>query len=228
MACGSCHRADGSGGPENAKLAGLPASYIVQQMADFKSGARKTAMPERLPQKLMLTVAKASNDPEIEAAARYFSSMKPRPAVRVVEAENVPKTRVFGWHLALATEPGTEPIAGRILEVPENLQDFANRDGRAQFLAYVPPGSIGTGQALATSGGGKTVGCPICHGPDLKGLGPIPGIAGRSPSYIVRQLYDFKTGARSGLSSALMRPVVEKIDLNDMIVLAAYAASLPP
>jgi len=42
LACGSCHRADGSGGPENARVAGLPAPYIVQQMADFKSGARKT------------------------------------------------------------------------------------------------------------------------------------------------------------------------------------------
>ena len=30
LACGSCHRADGSGGPENAKLAGLPAAYIAQ------------------------------------------------------------------------------------------------------------------------------------------------------------------------------------------------------
>ena len=42
MACGVCHRADGPGGPENASLAGLPAQYITQQMADFKSGARTT------------------------------------------------------------------------------------------------------------------------------------------------------------------------------------------
>ena len=35
-ACGACHRAEGTGGPENARLAGLPVSYIVQQIADFK------------------------------------------------------------------------------------------------------------------------------------------------------------------------------------------------
>src|SRR5271156_3072451 len=35
-ACGSCHRASGTGGPENASLAGLPAAYITQQMADFR------------------------------------------------------------------------------------------------------------------------------------------------------------------------------------------------
>lgn len=39
LACGFCHRADGSGGPENSSLAGLPAAYIVQQMADFKTSA---------------------------------------------------------------------------------------------------------------------------------------------------------------------------------------------
>src|SRR6201992_251093 len=34
LACGHCHRADGVGGPENAGLAGLPAAYIAQQVAD--------------------------------------------------------------------------------------------------------------------------------------------------------------------------------------------------
>src|SRR5882672_5007125 len=47
FACGFCHRADGPGGPENSALAGLPAAYIVQQMNDYKSGARRTAVPKR-------------------------------------------------------------------------------------------------------------------------------------------------------------------------------------
>ncbi|MDQ3831640.1 MAG: c-type cytochrome [Candidatus Tectomicrobia bacterium] len=228
LACGSCHRADGSGGPENAKLAGLPAVYIAQQMADFKSGARTTSVPERAPPQLMIATAKAINEQEIEAAAAYFSALQPRSAIRVVEAESVPKTRVTGWHLAVAADHETEPLGRRIVEVPENLEYFALRDGRARFVAYVPPGSVQRGQALVASGNGKTVACGICHGPDLKGLGPIPGIAGRSPSYVVRQLYDFKTGARAGLWSALMKPVVEKLSVDDMIALAAYAASLSP
>src|SRR5215218_7049586 len=49
FACGYCHRADGPGGPENADLAGLPKAYILQQMVDYKSGARSTAVPERSP-----------------------------------------------------------------------------------------------------------------------------------------------------------------------------------
>ena len=94
---------------------------------------------------------------------------------------------------------GEEPLGRRIVEVPENLQQFVSRDARARFVAYVPLGSIKQGESLAGTGGdGRTVACGSCHGADLKGLGTIPGIAGRSPSYVVRQLYDFKHGARSG------------------------------
>jgi len=56
----------------------------------------------------------------------------------------------------------------------------------------------------------------------------LSGIAGRSPSYIVRQLYDFKLGARAGIGSALMKPTVERLTMEDMVSLAAYVASLTP
>src|SRR5258708_30975309 len=63
---GFCHRADGPGGPENSNIAGLPAAYIVQQMADYKSGARKTSVPGRNVDN-MSSLAKAASDAEIEA-----------------------------------------------------------------------------------------------------------------------------------------------------------------
>ena len=229
LACGFCHRAEGTGGPENTSLAGLPAVYILQQMADFKSGARKTSVPQRGPPKAMIALAKATSAQESEAAAAYFSTLKLKPIIQIIETNTVPKTRIYGWHLADLKTGKTEPISERIIEVPENLEQFVSRDSRSRFIAYVPNGSLQEGKALASTGGqGRTVQCAICHGPDLKGLGPIPGIAGRSPSYIVRQLYDFKHGARAGIGSALMKPTVEKLVLEDMIALAAYAASLPP
>ena len=229
-ACGFCHRADGPGGPENANLTGLPAAYIVQQMADFRSGARKSLVSDRPPAILKATIAKGITDAEVEAAATYFSSVKARSNVSVVEADEVPKTYVtMASYLAVLKGGEKEPIAGRIIEVPENTEQFGNRDTRARFIAHVPPGSIKKGQSLATTGGGgRTVQCSTCHGPDLKGLGPVPGLAGRSPTYIVRQLYDFKHGARAGIDSALMKESVEKLTLEDMIALAAYAASLAP
>jgi cytochrome c553 len=229
MACGYCHRAEGTGGPENASLAGLPAAYIIQQMADFKSGARTTSVPDRAPPKNMILLSKAAAAPEIEEAAAYFSSLKLKPNIRVVETDEAPKTHVHGWHLADLQTGEKEPIGQRVIEVPENLEQFVSRDSRSRFIAYVPPGSIQRGKTLAGTGdAGRTVQCAICHGPDLRGLGPIPGIAGRSPSYLIRQLYDFQHGKRAGLASALMKPTVEKLTLEDMVALAAYAASLPP
>ena len=227
LACGCCHRADGSGGPENARLAGLPAAYIAQQMADFKSGARKSSVPGRNPE-LMVGTARAISNEEIEAAADYFSALTPRSVIKIVESANVPKTRVVDWHLAADLTAGTEPLGQRVIEVPENLEQFERRDGRARWVAYVPLRSVQRGHKLVTSGGGKTVPCGTCHGFDLKGLGPIPGIAGRSPSYLIRQLYDFRAGVRAGAGSALMKPVVEKLSMDDMISLAAYAATLNP
>ena len=227
FACGFCHRADGPGGPENANLMGQPAKYIARQMADYKSGARKTAVPGRNVE-LMISLAKAATDAEIQAAAAYFSAVTPRAVIRVVESESVPRTYVTGWHLARIDKGELEAIGPRIIEVPEVLEQFENRDTHARFIAYVPPGSVKKGETLAATGGGKTVACAGCHGRALSGTGDVPGIAGRSLTYLFRQLYEFKHGGRAGVQSALMKPTVENLALEDMIALAAYAGSLPP
>ena len=228
-ACGSCHRTEGTGGPENASLAGLPAAYIAQQMADYKSGARKFAGPPRSPVLLMTTIAKAASDADIQAAAAYFSSLKPKSVIKVVETDTVPKTQIARVFYALTKDGGTEPIGERIVEIPADMEQFEHRDSRSQFIAYVPKGSIAKGEALAKTGGaGITTPCAICHGPDLKGVASIPGIAGRSPSYLIRQIYDFQQHARAGSAGALMAPVVEKLSHDDMISLAAYVSSLQP
>jgi len=64
---------------------------------------------------------------------------------------------------------GNEPLGRRIVEMPNDVEQFELRDTRSQFTAYVPPGSIAKGEVLAKTGGsGTTVPCGICHGPDLK------------------------------------------------------------
>jgi cytochrome c553 len=177
----------------------------------------------------MIALSKFVTTAEAEAAAAYFSSLKPKKLIQVVETNMVPETKIFGWHLTDLKNGKQEPIGSRIIEMPDDLEQFVSRDTRTRFTAYVPPGSIEKGRLMATTGGnGKTVQCAICHGPELKGLGPIPGIAGRSPSYLIRQLFDIKHGARAGVSSALMKPTVEHLLIEDMIALAAYAASLNP
>jgi cytochrome c553 len=228
-ACGSCHRVEGTGGPENASLAGLPAAYITQQMADYKSGARKFSGPPRSPVTLMTAIAKAATEEEAKAAAAYFSSLKPKSNIKVIETDTVPATQIARVFYMIAKTGDPEPIGERIIEVPVDVAQFEHRDPRSQFVAYVPKGSIAKGEALAKTGGaGITLPCATCHGLDLKGMDSVPGIAGRSPSYLVRQIYDFQQHQREGSAGALMAPVVEKLSHDDMIALAAYVSSLTP
>ncbi len=228
FACGYCHLPNGLGRPENASLAGLPVGYIIKQMADFKNGARHSSEPKDKPVANMVNVGTRATAQEIEGAARYFSQLRPKPWIRVVETDTVPKTRVAGWMLVPATPAATEPIGHRIVETPEDWERTELRDDTSGFIAYVPVGSIKKGEALARSGGDGKTPCGTCHGPGLRGKENVPSIAGRSPSYIVRQLFDIRSGARSGRLSLQMRAQVARLTLDDMIALAAYAASLRP
>ncbi|MFZ0735037.1 MAG: hypothetical protein WAM79_22160 [Candidatus Sulfotelmatobacter sp.] len=228
-ACAYCHLPNGEGRPENATLAGLPASYIVRQIADFRSGARKTSEPRHLPEVAMVSIAGKAADQEIQSAAEYFSQIRPKPWIRVVETATVPKTHVAGWMLVPTLPPATEAIGQRIIEIPENLGLTELRDDDSGFIAYVPEGSLQKGKSLVITGDkGKTVACAKCHGPGLRGSGNVPPIAGRSPSYIVRQLYDIRSGARSGVLSQQMRRQVRNLELDDMIAIAAFVSSRQP
>ena len=225
-ACGFCHLVNGQGRPENASLAGLPAAYIVQQMADFKNGDRKSAEPRMGPPNAMIQDAKAATAAEIAEAAGYFSSCPYKKWIRVVESTEVPRTRISGsMHVPIE---GTETLGQRIIELPENLERTELRDASSGFVAYVPVGSIAKGEALVKTGGGKTVACGTCHGNDLRGLGPIPPLAGRSPSYTVRQLFDMQQGVRKGPWSPLMKAAVQRLTVDDMIAIAAYTSSREP
>ena len=237
--CAQCHLPNGKGRPENAPPGGLARSYILRQLEDFRSGLRYSADARKPNTNTMIELAKAMSDEELRTAADYFASISFTPWVRVVETDRVPKTRIDNnLFLALGQER-TEPIAARIIEVPENEeQSEIYRNPHSGFIAYVPPGSIAKGQALVTTGGtrviaqqlvpGKTTACITCHGAELTGIGDVPAIAGRSPSYIVRQLWDIQQGTRRGVSSGLMRAVVANLSAEDLVDIAAYVASRPP
>ena len=96
-------------------------------MADFKSGARKSAVPNRAPVTNMQIVANAVSDADIETAANYFSALKPRKNIKVIETNSVPQTYERGWHLAKINNGEDEPIGKCIIEIPETLYDFVER-----------------------------------------------------------------------------------------------------
>ena len=194
-------------------------------MAAFKNGERKGVRSGN-----MIAMAKVFSDAEVKAAADYFAALKPTPGYnKVLEVDKVPATYVGpgGMRFALG-DGGFEPIGSRIIVIPQNPERAALRDPKSGFVDYVPKGSIAKGAALITGGDGKTTACAICHGPALKGLGEVPGITGRTATYMFRQLNDMKTGNRSGPWVELMKPVVANLSQDDMIALAAFLVSLDP
>ena len=159
-ACGSCHRAEGTGGPENASLAGLSAAYIAQQMADFKSGARKFAGPQGRSGPDDDRDRQAATDAEVQAAAAYFCALKPKPIIKVVETDTVPVTQVARFFYTTVANGGTEPIGRRIVEIPRMSSSSSIATCVRGSRAYVPKGSIAKGEALAKTGGsGITIPC---------------------------------------------------------------------
>lgn len=228
-ACSLCHYPNGKGRPENAGVSGLPVDYFVHQMQDFRNGLRHSADPRKSNTNLMIAYAKNMTDEEIQAAAAYFGSMPWTPWIKVVETKTVPRTRLsVGMYLTIEGSP-QEPLGDRIIETPVNVEATEElRNPRSGFIAYAPIGSIEKGKELVTNGAGKTTPCAVCHGVGLKGLGPVPGIAGRSPSYLVRELYDMQQGTRNGNWTQLMKRVVAKLSSDDMLNIAAYTASVTP
>jgi cytochrome c553 len=223
-ACILCHLTSGSGHPESSPVAGFPLAYILRQMDDFKSGARKGGRAAA-----MNEIANAISDADLHAAAAYFAALKPVVWTKVVETDTVPKTHLEGAMRFATPEGGTEPIGQRIITLPQDPEGARSRNPHTGFVALVPPGSIAKGEQLVANGGaGKTIPCAICHGPALKGLGHLPGIVGLAPIYTVRQLRDMQIGDRTGPMVELMKGVVAQLDIDDMIAIAAYLGSREP
>ncbi len=237
--CGSCHLPNGKGRPENAPPAGLPVAYFIRQIQDFRNGLRRSADPRKPNTNTMIDLAKAMTDDEVTASAMYFSAITWTPWIRVVETDTVPKTRIVGNLFLASTHERTEPIAGRIIEVPEDLEQAeVLRNPRSGFVAYVPVGSVEKGKDLVTTGGmrivgntivqGRTTPCVTCHGLDLMGVADVPPLAGRSPSYIARQMWDIQQGTRNGAGVQLMKQAIANLTEEDLVTIAAYVSSRVP
>ncbi len=236
--CGSCHLPNGMGRPENAPAGGLPASYILRQLQDFRSGLRRTADPRKPNTNTMIALARGMTDQEMREAADYFTAVPYVGRTRVVESDLVPPTRIVNNLFLPTSAERTEPIAGRIIEVPEDeSQTELLRNPHVGFVAYVPPGSLERGKDLVTTGGmtvvgntimqGRTTACLTCHGMDLMGVADVPPIAGRSASYIARQMWDIQQGTRNGEAVQLMKLAIARLTPDDITAIAAYVASRP-
>jgi len=225
MACGYCHLMNGAGRPENAALAGIPADYIVRQVTELRAGDRISPSADWSPAALMRQTAHGVTDADLNAAATYFAALPFASHARVIEAAQAPKATAADFVYRFDDTAPPEPVGARILEGPTDWSRFALRDPGTAYVAYVPPGSLARGRALAKRGDSQARPCVSCHGPSLAGTSTAPPIAGRSPTYIFRQLYAFKTEARNGTLAEPMKSVVGQLSTADMIALSAYVGS---
>jgi cytochrome c553 len=69
--CAQCHLTTGRGHPESANLAGLPAGYIEEQIAEFRNGTRTSSLPAN---SIMITMSKELSEDEVKPAAEYFQT----------------------------------------------------------------------------------------------------------------------------------------------------------
>jgi cytochrome c553 len=74
--CAGCHNPDGNSViPENPNLSALDPDYMVRQLQDFKSGARKSP--------IMSSIIPMVDEKEFPALAEFFSKQKPKPGGKV-------------------------------------------------------------------------------------------------------------------------------------------------
>jgi cytochrome c553 len=218
--CGYCHLPDGRGRPENARLQGLPADYIIEQVQAFASGARRAAVPY-IPTSLMAQVAHVVRPADLQAAAAYFSQFEPRSHTQIVEAATIPAALV--WHFVYRFDGSKhEALGQRIVEGPVDDERFELRDPETRYIAYVPEGAVARGRAIAEHGASGGPACVSCHGQALI------GIAGASPSFLARQLMDFRAKARNDPGAAPMQGVAGRLTDAQIIDAAAYVGSRRP
>lgn len=221
--CAECHWMTGVGVPATASLGGLSKAYVIEQVAAFRAGERGANALATV--QSMTKEARNLDDSDLRLAADYFSHLKFVSRVRVIETATVPRTH---WHFYVRVPDQNgerEPIGERIIETPVDPRLYDVEDARAGYVAYVPPGSVERGAVIAAQGAGAAQPCESCHGAKLQGVGIIPPLAGRSPTYIARELILFREGRRTNPEAAPMRAEVSRLTLQDMIDVAAYAAS---
>mgnify|MGYP006084991157 CR=1 FL=1 len=84
--------------------------------------------------------------------------------------------------------------------------------------------------APAFAGGDAAIGktkiamCSACHGAaGISAIPTYPNLAGQKEAYIVKQLHDFRSGARK---APVMAPMAKALAEEDIAHVAAYFASL--
>jgi cytochrome c553 len=225
LPCMQCHLANGGSHPESAAISGLSANYIIEQVHAFRDGQRADVRTGR-----MVQVAKTISEADLKAAAEYFAAIGPdrQKWLKTIVGNEAPKGPApfggggFRYH---APEGGMEPLpVGRVVETAEDDDLVRARDQiDGGFVQYVNAEDLALGEKIAADGK-----CGTCHGAEFKGKGDVPRLAGQHSVYLIRQLKDMQTGARTDKKVAVMKSIIDKLSDREMVAVSAYLASKSP
>jgi cytochrome c553 len=221
--CAECHLHNGAGFPGAPDLAGLPATYIVDQVHAFREGSRRSAQAGSLNTAHMIKVANQVSEADLARAAAYFSALPRGKWVSVVETPRAPRTipDQFGWRDP-AKGGGDEPIGDRVIELSNDLSRQTLGDDHVGITDYAPPGAIARGAQIVAH---SPQPCASCHGSNLAGQGVAPPLAGRPAAYLARQLWNFRTGARHDPNASAMVAPATALSPSDIVDVTAYLAA---
>jgi cytochrome c553 len=237
-ACAMCHMHNGQGLMQNGSVIGLSEEYILRQLHEFNAGLRESSDTNKSNSYAMAAIGRKLTEEDMQTAAAYYSKIKPQKWVEVVESDVVPQFKASTNGLFTKVSDETGPLGERLIEMPKDAFEATRlRSPRGQWIAYTPVGSLERGKLLVETGStiengetvfGRTIPCAACHGGDMRGSFLGPTIAGRSPSYLARQMFDFQSGSRAGEKAVLMIPTLQNLTNNDVIAIVAYISSLDP
>ncbi len=100
----------------------------------------------------------------------------------------------------------------------QDLAEYFSGQTLVRSTAKTDPAMIDQGKKIAFEAQ-----CVICHQPNFKGLNEFPRVSRQKYPYIVKQLKDFRDGARV---SDIMGPTVKNLTDEQIDALAQYLTSL--
>lgn len=198
--CSACHGYNGiSIAPTFPVLAGQSAEYIATELKYFHNLTQddRAVTHETMFEKWVINITGLRKNYRYDDAPRNeeraWDFMK-----GVARDLDEPTMRALGEYYAKQT-----PVAGRTAKTGDIVK------GRTLYL-----------EGDADRG---LISCQSCHGPEAKGQGPIPRLAGQHADYVKLQLGYIQSGVRN---VEQMQALIANLTSTDFENLAAYLQSL--
>jgi cytochrome c553 len=105
-------------------------------------------------------------------------------------------------------------------------EQFADLDPRPYGRA--PGGLAERGKQIYEEGipDANVPACSVCHGPEAKGKGPIPRLAGQLYPYTIKALTNWGRERSQAANSRVMQPIAQSLTRSEIEAVAAYFSSL--